>query len=181
MTVDRRLRAIEASLSPTQLVLVWLDEAHAFGDLESYVASLLDDVDTPIDRLARAAAQGVRASLRGKRPEAIDAAVRTALRETVFRFELVMRINVTTHELLERQALVELASAAHLGMLASEDRNDGRADRARGSRLGSCRDLVVAQATELHAASEARSIVEDRYLDSHQALFPPTPRPAPSS
>ena len=30
-------------------------------------------------------------------------AVRSALRETVFRFELVMRINVVTHELVDRE------------------------------------------------------------------------------
>jgi hypothetical protein len=43
--------------------------------------------------------------MRGKRSEVIDAAVRSALRETLFRFELVMRINVTAHELLDREFL----------------------------------------------------------------------------
>jgi hypothetical protein len=30
MTLVRRLAALDASLTPTQLVLRWLDEAHAF-------------------------------------------------------------------------------------------------------------------------------------------------------
>src|ERR1035437_8100364 len=100
MTLTRRIAAVETALTPTQLVLRWLDEAHAFGDLESYVRSQLAEPSSegPLDRLAREAASGARASLRGKRPEILDAAVRTALRETVFRFDLVMRILVTTHD-----------------------------------------------------------------------------------
>lgn len=39
----RRVAALETALSPTELVLRWLEEAHAFGDLESYVRSLLID------------------------------------------------------------------------------------------------------------------------------------------
>jgi hypothetical protein len=42
MTLARRIAAVEATLSPAQLIMRWLDEAHAFGDLESYVRSLLD-------------------------------------------------------------------------------------------------------------------------------------------
>src|SRR5665811_192985 len=109
MTLKRRLDAVETSLTPTQLVLRWLAEAHAFGDVEPYVASLLaqDPPVAPLDRLAREAAHGARTGMRGKRPELINAAVRSALRETVFRFELVMRINVTTHELLDKEQLLD--------------------------------------------------------------------------
>ena len=107
MTLVRRLAAIETALTPTQLILRWLDEAHAFGDLESYLRSQLAEpsVEGPLDRLAHEAVSGARASLRGKRPEIVDAAVASALRETVFRFDLVLRILVTTHELLEREGL----------------------------------------------------------------------------
>lgn len=48
-------------------------------------------------------------AMRGKRPELVDAAVRSALRETVFRFELILRINVTAHELLDREVLIDAA------------------------------------------------------------------------
>src|ERR1035437_10108963 len=114
MTLARRVAAIETSLSPTQLVLRWLAEARAYGDIESYVASLLaqDPPVAPLDRLAREAAHGARTSLRGKRPELLDAAVRSALRETVFRFELVMRINVEAHDLLDREVLFDTIFAS---------------------------------------------------------------------
>ena len=60
MTLVRRVTAIETALTPTQLVLRWLDEAHAFGDLESYVRSQLAEPSSegPLDRLAREAASG---------------------------------------------------------------------------------------------------------------------------
>jgi hypothetical protein len=57
-----------------------------------------DPPELPLDRLGRQAVQGARAAMRGKRPELVDAAVRCALRETVFRYELVLRINVTAHD-----------------------------------------------------------------------------------
>jgi hypothetical protein len=85
---------LDPALSPTEVVCRRLDEVHAFGSLESYTRSLLTDrvVEGPLDRLAREAAQGARAGLRGKPPVVVASAVRGALRETVFRFELVMRI-----------------------------------------------------------------------------------------
>ena len=174
MKADRRLSALETALSPTQLVLCWLDEAHAFGDLESYVRSLLDEGadDSPLDRLARRAANGARAGSRGKRPEVVQPAVRSALRETVFRFELVMRINVTAHDLLEREALIDAALAAQVALVASEDPKKRRSDPTVLARLALVRDLVAGRLIALRAAAEARSIVEGRYLDGHAALFP---------
>jgi hypothetical protein len=174
VTAERRLRAVEASLTPTQLVLRWLDEAHAFGDLESYVRSQLAEpsAEGPLDRLAREAAAGARASLRGKRPEIVDAAVRTALRETVFRFDLVMRILVTTHDLVEREGLIEAALSAHLALLTTEGRERGGRDTRYPERFATLRGLLLFRLAELRAAQEAREAVEARYLAGHTALFP---------
>jgi hypothetical protein len=176
MTLTRRITAIETSLSPTQLVLRWLDEAHALGDLESYVRSQLAEpsAEGPLDRLAREAIKGARASLRGKRPEIVDAAITSALRETVFRFDLVMRILLMTHELLEREGLIGAALSAHLALLTSEDRAQRRRDTTYLERFGELRGLLVFRVTELRAAQEARATVEERYLAGHTALFPDT-------
>jgi hypothetical protein len=174
VTAERRLAALEASLTPTQLVLRWLDEAHAFGDLESYVRSQLAEssVEGPLDRLAREAVRGARASLRGKRPEIVDAAVRTALRETVFRFDLVMRILVTTHDLVEREGLIEAALSAHVALLTSEGRAERRRDTRYLERFATLRGLLLFRVRELRSAQEAREAVEARYLAGHAALFP---------
>jgi hypothetical protein len=170
MTLSRRVAAIETALSPTQLVVGWLAEAHTFGDIESYVASLVaqDPPQAPLDRLARQAARGARNATHGKRAEVVLAAVRCALRETVFRFELVVRINVTAHELLEREALIDAALAAQITLLAGTDKRDATTVKGLATR----RDLALVRVSELRAAQEARSIVEGRYLDGHGALFP---------
>jgi hypothetical protein len=174
MTLVHRLAAAETSLSPTQLVLRWLDEAHAFGDLESYVRSQLagPSSEGPLDRLAREAASGVRVSLRGKRPEIIDAAIRSALRETIFRFDLVMRILVTTYEILDREGLIQAALCAHLALLTTEGRATRRRDTSYLERFATLRGLLLLRLAELRAEQEAREAVEARYLGGHTALFP---------
>ena len=170
MTLSRRVAAVETSLSPTGLVLVWLAEAHSFGNVESYVGLLLaqEPPMSPLDRLARQAERGARAANQGKRPEVVAAAVRSALRETVFRFELVIRINVTAHDLLERVAFIDAALAAQITLLAGTEKRDATTVEGLATR----RDLALVRVSELRAAQEARSIVEGRYLDGHGALFP---------
>jgi hypothetical protein len=178
MTLARRVAALETALPPTQLVLRWLDEAHTFGDLESYVRSLLDadSYESPLDRLHREAERSARASMRGKRGEVAEKAIRSVLRETVFRFELVMRINVTVHELLEKEALIDAALSAHVALLTSERRETRRLDATCAERFATLRDRLLSRVHELHAAQEARTVVEGRYLDGHPALFPDTVR-----
>jgi len=167
MTAERRLAKIEEGLSPTQLVLRWLAEAHAHGSLEAYVGSLLDlpADQQPIDRLCREAYEGARAQLRGKPAEQVRRAVNSALRETVFRFELVLRIYVVTRELLDREALIDAALSAHVALATSEETRDV-------DRLAQLRDLLLVRVDELHATQEARTAVEERYLDGHASLFP---------
>jgi hypothetical protein len=174
MTLDRRLSKIDETLSPTQLVLRWLAEAHTYGDLVPYVNSLLaqDPPVAPLDRLAREAVHGARMAMRGKRSELVDAAVRGALRETIFRFELVMRINVTTKELLDREELIAALFAAQLAMLLGEAPDKDVAGDSHVRRLELCRRLTLLRVDELLASQEARTSVEARYLDGHPALFP---------
>lgn len=107
---ERRLAQVEAALTPTQLVLRWLVEAHSHGSLEAYVEASLDDPrqEFPFNRLAREAVGGFRSGSRRRMGEQTDAAVRAALQQTVFRFELVIRINETTHEFLDGEALTDM-------------------------------------------------------------------------
>jgi hypothetical protein len=174
VTAERRLAKVEAALTPTQRVLAWLDEAHAFGGLSAYVDSLLDQPPEafPFNRLAREATSASRTALRGKPAETVDTGVRQALRATIFRFELVMRINVVTHEMIEREALVYAALTGMLAMLTTDDRPERLTNQSYCSRLAQCRDVTASRVDELQAAEQARSVVEERYLDGHSALFP---------
>jgi hypothetical protein len=173
VTAERRLAKLEAALSPTELVLRWLDEAHAFGDLESYVRSQLAEptFEGPLDRLAREASASATATARGKGAEARNAAIRTARRETVFRFELVLRIIVTTYEVLDRERLLAGLLSAHLALLADEGPAARHLEVTYLERLAARRDLAVLRFTELRAAEEARETAEVRYLAGHPALF----------
>lgn len=174
MTVARRLTTLELTLTPTQRVVAWLDEAHAFGSLNAYVESLLDQpADSfPINRLARETVNATRAGLRGKPPEVVDPAVRRSLRDTIFRFDLAMRINVIGHEMIDRELLLYLVFAGQLALLSSDDRRERRAEVAHLDRLAQCRDLATQRVVELLAAQEARSMAEQRFLDGHPTLFP---------
>ncbi len=85
MTAERRLAAVEAALTSTELIIRWLDEAHAHGSLDAYVRATLDDPVSPLDTLAWAAANGVRTRLKGKPKDEIARANDAAVRGTVFR------------------------------------------------------------------------------------------------
>jgi hypothetical protein len=174
MTLARRLAAVESALTPTQLVVRWLDEAHAFGGLEAFVRSQLaeESFAPPLDQLARAAANGARAGLKGKPHEEVGKAVDTATRETVFRFELVLRINVISHELIERELLLDAVFSAQLALLTTESRAARRRDPTYLERFAQLRGLILLRLSELRAAQEARLAVEERYLAGHPALFP---------
>jgi hypothetical protein len=174
VTLARRVAAVELTLSPTELVLRWLEEAHGFGSLEAYLRSIIADpaLVPPADELARAAASGARASLRGKGSEAIGKAVDGAIRETIFRFELVLRINTVSHELIDRQMLLNGVFSAQLAMLATDGKDAGRRDIAYLERFTQLRQLIIGRLDKLKAAGQARLSVEERYLAGHPALFP---------
>jgi len=79
-----------------------------------------------------------------------------ALPETIFRFELVMRINVTTLDLLEREALIDAALSANLALAVAED--GGGPTRSTWSTSRKLRGLIAFRIGELRAVAEARTI-----------------------
>jgi hypothetical protein len=83
-----------------------------------------------------------------------------------------MKINVTAHELIDREALLGAALSAQVALLVTENAESRRADPTYAERFAACRGLLAFRLGELRAAGEARSIVEKRYLDGHAALFP---------
>lgn len=170
-TTKARLAAIDAGLTPTALVVRWLDEAHAFGSLDAYVDSLLDGPAEayPLDRLLREAKATIKRGSTGRTTDP-DGPLRKVLLETAFRFELVLRINVTVHELLDREVLRSAALAANWGLLACVPQ--GSSDPSRTGQMASCLRIGDFAVTELLASAEARTVVEHRYFAGHPALFP---------
>jgi hypothetical protein len=83
-----------------------------------------------------------------------------------------VRILVTTHELLDREGLIDAALSAHLALLTTEGPATRRRDMTYLERFATLRGLLLFRLAELRAAREARSAVEARYLAGHTALFP---------
>jgi len=173
MTIARRMAAVESSLTPTQLVLRWLAEAHAYGGFEAYGRALLDFEadDLPISRLCREAERSTRATVRSRVPEKIKQAIDKALRETLFRYLLVLRINVAAHELLDQERIMQAMFAAHLALLASASEKE-RAEEGHREWLATILEGLLGRVAELDAAAGARTAAEARYLDGCPALFP---------
>ncbi len=186
MTLARRVAALEATLTPTQAVLRWLQEAQAFPSTTEYARALASDPDapSPLDRVVGSAQDGVRAAMKGKPREELEAALTRAARETLFRYLLVMRLNVDTHEVARLKGL--LASSLFLMMRAlasdellaaalanaAEPRKDPH-DQASGDRSAwdRWRELAIALLGGVYAEEDARLTLERQYLDGHGALF----------
>jgi choline dehydrogenase-like flavoprotein len=175
-TVERRLAEVEASMTPTQLVLRWLDEAHRYNDLNAYARSLVETGPAafPMDRLAREASESARTRGRGVARDELTAIVNRAIVETIFRAQLVLRINEGSHAFLDREGLIQAALSAYLGLVV--DRPTDRAETKHVLGLCQIRDLLLGRVTELHAHETARAKVEARYLDGVAADFPAAQR-----
>jgi len=172
VTVASRLARVEASLTPTELVVRWLAEAHAYDDLGSYSAALLDaDPSTyPMDRLAREARASATERTRGRPRAEADRAVGAAIVAAVFRVQLVLRINVLASDFVDREVLVQGALSAYIALAVEGSASPAR-DRAPIG-VARCRDLLLGRVMELHALEAARGRVEARFLDGAPALFP---------
>lgn len=168
----RRLARVEAALTPTQLVLRWLEEAHRYEDMPSYMRSLIDLPigDFPMDRLCREAKETAMVRSRGRPTADIDKAVRRSLVETMFRGLLVLGINVRTQDLLDREGLIYVALVSQVAIAINVP--DAPVEAAPLARLVQARDLLIGRVTELHAFETARSRVEMSYLEGGAADFP---------
>ena len=169
-TAERRLSALEASLSPIDRVKGWLSDAHRYGTFEAYFEEILGAgiEGLPLDRLAREAKDAAEAQNRGLPRDDRDRAVRSAILATVFRFQLVLRIVELTDRVQERAELVLLALTTALNLAI--ERN-GKTSEGWPS-LEVLRDMLFARVADLHALAEARSEVEAKYLAGQPALFP---------
>ena len=59
---NRRVEKLETGLTPKQAIMMWLQEAHAFKNIEEYVRHLKNQPDSaaPLYKLAAQVAEGVK-------------------------------------------------------------------------------------------------------------------------
>jgi hypothetical protein len=124
MTTPRRVVALESSLDPREFVFHVIAEAREYANLEAYARSLVDvPVEAaPLSRLGAHAETSVRARMKGQPREKVDAAVRRAVGDAVFRYVLFLRLNTSALEMSEREGLRAAATFYWMGCLLSGPR-----------------------------------------------------------
>ena len=176
-----RLDRLEAALSPTAAIYLWLEEAHAFGSYVTYESWSLDQprATSPILRIPAQARADVEQRMRGQPRAVVEAAARCADRDAVFRIELVEELNQAAMTSLRVQALE--AGLLHCFVYILELDADGpaagttrrRVDPAElDRRRAGLAAQIAGHVTGLLASQEADQMLELRYLGGHAALFP---------
>jgi hypothetical protein len=173
VTLTRRLSSLEAGSDPTQRVVRWLAEAHAYDSLEAYTDHILVEgpASLPLNRLPREAIAAIR-TRRGARSQDIDAEIRANLRDLLFRLHLVFRIIDRIAAITEREELIHIAMAAHLGLALEV----GKDKKGAVLRLPVIRDALMRHVIAMLALEEARHRAQSQYLAGSAALFPDSAR-----
>jgi hypothetical protein len=166
-TSKRRLDQLEGALSPTEVVLRWMHEAHQYPTVPAYMDALRDASDTqyPMMHLPQHVEQAVRAAMKGAKPEVITRAVRQAVREVVFLFSLQLQVNTRLWADWRAMCLHLAYVACKLGGLCHEE-DPTDAD------LAEAREHAEQAIGELLQWNIAIKKIADRYYAGGSPLFP---------
>src|ERR1039457_4718702 len=124
----RRLKAIELTLTPKQIVVVWLRNALQAGTFEEGARG----TPPPRGAIANAVRNTVLDSMKGQSKLLVEPAVLQARREADLLYNLVVGANVAVIESREQR---EREYALLLGYLSAEMRGDLTKDRVQTLRL----------------------------------------------
>jgi hypothetical protein len=177
-TVQRRIAKLEISLTPTQAVIRWLDEAHAFPSLDAYTRAMFSGplVPTPLDSVVHSVEAGIRESMKGQPRDAVEKAVTQAARQAVFRCLLALRLNEVASEQAKLKGVTATALFFWMRALASDGMvhemmnrmNESTGHETSWSRW---REAVSGLLTNVYVEDEARLSLEREFLDGHPSLF----------
>jgi hypothetical protein len=177
VTLARRLAKLEASRSPTEVVLAWLAEAHAWPTLPAYLAALVGAPPEawPLGRIAEGVEASVRASTKGT-PDELWQAVRWAVGDAWFLLELVMQLDLAARQIREVEGLRWALLVKWLGLLSSEaelaERTHCGDPEHAAKEAQDWRDVLAFSLTTLATEDAARVSLEHRNFDGHPVLFP---------
>lgn len=179
MSARGRLAVLEGSLGPCEAVLYWLAGARAFGSPEAYAASTLSgSAAAPLDTILEQVGRAMRREGRGGSRGVTAAALAAAQEDATFRYELVLRLNARTTELCE-----QLAPRLELLRVALEGLPTDAPPSAEGHnfeistvhpttpRSGAWGEHVAALVATIAVETEARELLERRYLAGRDILF----------
>jgi len=176
---ERRLEKVEASLTPKQQVLRWLDQVHGFQSEDKYCEWLEGQPasELPRVRMVEAAGDAARRAMRGEPEEVIERAARDAVRDVIFLTELVLQVNTLVDQKSEvfslRAALH--ARALQLAMLSEVAGADSAVAAAMPNpslRLSEIREETERLLGEIGVLQGTVEIIQQYYFDGRPMVFP---------
>jgi hypothetical protein len=164
---DKRLDKVTEGLSPTEAILLWLNEIHQHGNMAAYLFALKDEPPDqyPLYRLPRQMRYAVWAARNGKSRGATDRAEQQAVREVVFLYSLVQQSNLRLWSEWRTMCLQLAYATSQLQHLVQVD------DRSPVS-AGAAVKLAVDAAIAFIQWDLAIRAVADRYFRGTGPLFP---------
>jgi hypothetical protein len=181
MTARRRLDRLEHSLGPKEAILRWLEEAHRFQSIVDYARATIDLPESaqPSIRITEQVEAAIRRTRRGRSDGELERAVRRAIGDAVFLFELVFILNQTAADFAHLAVLRSLALGGHLHHLVtdplSEDLAVRRADPEAARRIDTAWRTWRASTEELvrdvRIEQAARSALDETYFAGRSVLF----------
>ncbi|MFQ6028097.1 MAG: hypothetical protein ACE5Q6_11445 [Dehalococcoidia bacterium] len=130
----RRLDQLEGQLTPKQAVLLWMNEAHGFGDLMAYFQFLKSQPDSarPVYRLGEQMNRSVEQALKGRPKPELALRVRQAILDVLFLFHLHQPANAMV---LERERYFQTYSMMLTQQLTALAREQMWEDQAMWNRM----------------------------------------------
>ncbi len=165
-----RLDRIESSLTPTEAVVKWMDEAHEHGSLREFALSIVRQPDTkaPLYRLREFVIPGLEQRLKGKPPDEKNRRIHQALKDIAFLYYLQLEVNTrVTAETRAWLLTAVLISKAWLNSGSSPGETDQGIDDE-----GSWRSSAQRFIHELYVYDRAAYVVGDAYFNGRPVLFP---------
>ena len=162
-------------MTPTAVIVAWLEEVHAFGSLIDYARWLEGQPPTyrPFRRMVLQVEAAARSRGRGRTAAERDAAVASARRELDVRLALVVELNeAAAFELHDASLEVAglAATAAHVLTGLDPAAGPELAERFRGLRRR-LPGAIASWTVTLLASQVARRRLERRFLGGHESLF----------
>ena len=149
-SLNKRLDNLDDHLSPTEIVLRWLQENLKFGSMNEHVVALtaMPKSAWPLPRLTDEAERAATASMPDMPQDKIDARVREYVRDVVLLWRLHLEVNVRIdYELRPASALI--------AFLLSKLRSRSGKHASQSDARDACRDLPYPLDAEIAAAVEA--------------------------
>jgi hypothetical protein len=192
MTLEKRLDEITESLSPKELILTWMREAHEYGSYLSYGLSLLDQPEDayPLVRLPQLLYAGTRTRLRGRQEEDRQRTLRSGYRDLLFLFhlhsqlnervahrqnELIFRVLFLTEQLrrfMDRSSMMEEQTEL-LKLIPGKKPRLPRRDKAReGELMELWREHSLSLEEDVRDLLGAAERLSTRYFSGEDVLFP---------